>query len=84
MEAVDRADYVSRCIFERIDMDHRDDARPVRTLDGGFCPSDRLPGTQHMRHRAFLAPDQLSVQPIKLVGPAEPLGLVTDAGRAPP
>ena len=51
VEAVDGADEPAVLVRDRLDVDRRDDPRPVRSLDNKLLVMDRLPRSQYLPHR---------------------------------
>src|ERR1700683_2840807 len=84
LEAVDGTDNVAITIGECLDVDERDTARAVRSLNMDFLLAHGDTGPQHVGHRAFMVREQTAVGAEHPIGSAKPLIGIAEFRRSAP
>src|SRR5690348_15008092 len=83
VKAIYRADDLPCLVKDGSDMNHRPEPRSVGPLNDGFDTANCFSGAQHLRHRRLGSADWLAVEE-ETIRATEELGVIADAGRAPP
>ena len=84
LEAVDGADNVSTAILDCLDVNERDAARPVRSLDVDFLFAHGNTGAQHICHGALMVRKQTAVGAKHSIRSAKPFIGIAEFRRPAP
>src|SRR5450631_1711160 len=83
-EDVHRSDDIAGAVLDRCNVDERDDALTVGSLDDDFLVAQSLSGREHLTHRTFRLRYYIAIQPVKAMGAAETKRWIADLRGATP
>src|SRR5882757_7951962 len=84
LKAVDGADNVSRAILKCFDVNERDAAQAVRSLNVDFLLAHGNTGAQHIGHGALMVREQTAVRSEHSIRSTKPFIGIAELGRPAP